>query len=127
MTDNNVVEKLERLISAATDVHGAFLGINDRICNEVIEDIETFTSALELIKSQKAEIEQLRNREFCWQLLAYQFRKTDELRTNLFKLSGMDLEKLINCFAAGYTLVAPEPPKFNELAKFAEEMTEDKS
>lgn len=37
----------------------------------------------------------------------------------LEKASGMEIEKLIDLFLKGYTLKAPEPPKFDELERMA--------
>ena len=84
-------------------------------------------AAYDLINRQKAEIKELRSHESRWLILATHFGRIEELRMKLFKLSNMNLEEIIEYFAKGYTLVPPEPPNFNELAKFAEEMTEDKN
>ena len=81
--------------------------------------------SLDLINHQKAEIKELRSHESRWLILAAHFGRIEELRMELFKLSNMNLEEIIEYFAKGYTLVPPEPPNFNELAKFAEEMTEE--
>lgn len=39
----------------------------------------------------------------------------EEQNAKLMQVSGYDIEKLIELFAAGYTLKAPEPPKKMEL------------
>lgn len=39
----------------------------------------------------------------------------EEQNAKLMQVSGYDIEKLIELFAAGYTLKAPEPPKKLEL------------
>lgn len=43
--------------------------------------------------------------------------------TMLEKLAGMNINELIKCFAAGYTLEKPAPPSYDELKKYAEEKT----
>ncbi|MBQ8903886.1 MAG: hypothetical protein IJY73_06320 [Oscillospiraceae bacterium] len=121
MTDNEIIKALECCktwnCEKCINRNRAKTATNCR--NELVSEI------FDLINRQKAEIERLQSRETRWLVIAAHLGRIEELRMKLFKLSGMDLEKLVNCFAAGYILVPPEPPKFDELAKFAEEMTED--
>ena len=123
MTDNEIIKALESCktwnCEKCINRNRAKTATNCR--NELVSEI------FDLINRQKAEIERFQSRETRWQVIAAHLGRIEELRMKLFKLSGMNLEELVNCFAAGYTLVPPEPPKFDELAKFAEEMTEDKS
>lgn len=42
-------------------------------------------------------------------------RAYDELETKLIQLTGFNLEKLVDLFAAGYTLKAPEYKSFNDV------------
>lgn len=122
MTDNEIINILKQRAS----FHCFMCSFNnDEDCKG--EDCEKLIAehALDIINHQKAEIKELRSNESRWLILAAHLGRIEELRMKLFKLSQMNLEEIIEYFAKGYTLVPPEPPNFNELAKFAEEMTED--
>lgn len=126
MTDNEIIKALECCGSNGWGEK------DERPCDKCpmqdCEDceVELPDYALSLVNRQKAEIKELRSHESRWLILAAHFGRIEELRMKLFQLSNMNLEEIIEYFAKGYTLVPPESPNFNELAKFAEEMTEDK-
>lgn len=47
-------------------------------------------------------------------------RKYEEMESELIKLTGCDVEKLVDLFAAGYTLEAPKNTSFEDLSKMAQ-------
>ena len=130
MTDNEIIKALECCSEAVfkedcKKLKCPFFDNEIYDCMNVDDENAMHRYSLDLINRQKAEIERLQSRETRWLVIAAHLGRIEELRMKLFKFSNMNLEEIIEYFAKGYTLVPPEPPNFNELAKFAEEMTEE--